>query len=179
MTDQKKKAFASLHETCEHLKAEGYKISKSKIYRDAEVGKITREPDGTVTAEAAREYAKTHLVKAETVHSKEDMKNLQTTKLKKAIRNQDIEYQRKKFDLEREQGRYVPRQSFEIEMTARARFFRSDMENFIRIEAPEIIRTVAGDPEKAPDLIEFYLEHLEKWLDRYSKPRAWKVPLPA
>lgn len=40
MTDQKKKPFASLHETCEQLKAEGYKISKSKIYRDAEVGKI-------------------------------------------------------------------------------------------------------------------------------------------
>jgi hypothetical protein len=80
MTDQKKKPFASLLKVCEHLKDEGYKASKSKIYRNAEVGKITQDPDGTVTAEAAQEYAKLHLVRSDTVHTKEELKNLQATK---------------------------------------------------------------------------------------------------
>jgi hypothetical protein len=49
------------------------------------------------------------------------------------------------------------------------------MENFIRAQAAEIIRIVEGDPEKAPELIDFYLEHLEAWLNRYSKTKTWKV----
>jgi hypothetical protein len=69
----------------------------------------------------------------------------------------------------------VHRSQWDRELAARAKVFRSDMENFIRAQAAEIIRIVEGDPEKAPELIDFYLEHLEAWLNRYSKTKTWKV----
>jgi hypothetical protein len=175
MTDQKKKPFASLHETCLYLNAEGYKVSKSKIYRDADEGKITREPDGTVTAEAAQEYAKTHLVRSDAVHTKEELKNLQATKLKKAIRNQDIDYARKKFDLEKEQGRYIPKEEFEAEMAARAAILDSGFRNLFNSRVREWITLVEGNPDRQADFLDVLNRNLDEQLTTYATTKVFQV----
>jgi len=111
MTDDSARVFTSLLQVKDYLIGQGYKVSKSKIYRDAENGKITAVTDTagnkSVSAIAAWEYAEKHLEK--TGVNKGDLKNLQAQKLMNAIRNQDIEYKRKAFDLDREQGKYIPR----------------------------------------------------------------------
>jgi hypothetical protein len=175
MTDQREKPFSSLHETCLYLNAEGYKVSKSKIYRDADEGKITREADGTVTAEAAREYAKTHLVRSDAVHTKEELKNLQATKLKKAIRNQDIDYARKKFDLEKEQGKYIPRDDFNAEMAARAAVLDSGFRHLFNVKTREWIKLVEGNPDRQADLLAQLNQDLDEQLTKYATTQVFQV----
>lgn len=175
MTDQKKEKFNSLLETCEHLKNSGYKISKSKIYRDADEGKITREPDGTVKASAAREYAKTHLVSAEVVNTKKELKNLQAKKLKNAIRNQDIEYKKKKFELEKEIGKYLLRRDFEAEMAARAVILESGIKHRYNSHVSEWIALVGGKPERTADLLAALNQALDEQLNTYATTRVFQV----
>ena len=175
MTDQRKKPFASLLETCTYLNAEGYKVSKSKIYRDADEGKITREPDGTVTVEAAHEYAKMHLVKGDPFHTKEELKGLQAKKLKNAIRNQDIEYQRKKFDLEKERGRYIPREDFEAEMAARAAILDSGFRHLFNVKVKEWIALVEGNPDRQADFLTVLNQDLDEQLTTYATTQVFQV----
>ncbi len=64
----------------------------------------------------------------------------------------------------------------EMQLAARAMVLKSDMENFFRSRAPEIIAKCDGKQEFAPDMIEYLLTNLEAWLGRYSQPIEFNVP---
>lgn len=176
MTDDQK-VFSSLLQVKDHLVENGYRVSKSKIYRDAENGKITVMTDGSgnksVSALAAWEYAEKHLEK--TGVNKGDLKNLQATKLMKAIRNQDIEYDRKKFDLEKEQGKYIPREDFESELAARAAVMESGFRHLFSTRAREWITLVAGKADRQADFLEALNKALDEQLNTYATTRVFQV----
>ena len=65
---------------------------------------------------------------------------------------------------------YIDREWAEMQLAARAMVLKSDMENFFRSRAPEIIAKCDGKQEFAPDVIEYILTNLELWLGRYSEP---------
>jgi hypothetical protein len=56
--------------------------------------------------------------------------------------------------------------------------FKTDGEAFFRSQASAMIKLTGGDPEKAPDLIEFGLNAFAGWLNRYSVDREFSVPNP-
>ena len=68
------------------------------------------------------------------------------------------------------EDQYVDREWAEMQLAARAMVLKSDMENFFRSRAPEIIAKCDGRQEFAPDVIEYLLTNLESWLGRYSEP---------
>jgi len=177
MSEDSDRTFSSLLQVMEYLTGKGYKVSKSKIYRDAENGKITVVSDKagnkSVTALAAWEYAEKHLEKIG-VH-KGDLKDLQAVKLKNAIRNQDIEYQRKKFDLEKEQGKYIPRVDFEAELAARAAVLDSGFRHLFNIKAREWIAVVGGRPERTADFLAALNAGLDEQLNVYATTQVFQV----
>ena len=156
-----------------YLEKAGWKISKSAAYKHKKEGKLRPGQDGTFSVKAVEKYAKRWLEKKDGSEGLDDLQEAtakaQLEKLQAQARHWDT---KTKIEL----GEYVHRNQWDRELAARARVFKSDMENFIRAQASEITRIVEGDPEKAPDLIEFYLEHLEVWLNRYSKHKTWKTP---
>ena len=52
------KTFSNRIELARYLKKAGYKVGKSKIYEDVRAGKIKINSDGTITAQAAIDYAR-------------------------------------------------------------------------------------------------------------------------
>ena len=70
---------------------------------------------------------------------------------------------------------YIDREWAEMQLAARAMVLKSDMENFFRSRAPEIIAKCDGKQEFAPDVIEYLLTNLESWLGRYSEPIEFEV----
>jgi len=177
MTDDSARVFTSLLQVKDYLIGQGYKVSKSKIYRDAENGKITAVTDGSgnksVSAIAAWEYAEKHLEK--TGVNKGDLKNLQAQKLMNAIRNQDIEYKRKAFDLDREQGKYIPRAEFESELAARAAVLESGFRNLFNLRVREWIAQVNGKPERAADFLASLNAGLDEQLNMYATTKVFQV----
>lgn len=176
MTDDQK-VFTSLLQVKDYLIEQGYKVSKSKIYRDAENGKITAESDAagnkSVSALAAWEYAEKHLEK--TGVNKGDLKNLQATKLMQAIKIQEIDARRKTFDLEKEQGKYIPKAEFEAELAARASVLDSGFRNMFNIRVREWIALVNGTPERAPDFLAALNQALDEQLNTYATTRTFMV----
>lgn len=171
------KIFTSLLQVMDYLVVQGYKVSKSKIYRDAENGKIQAESDAagnkSVTALAAWEYAEKHLEK--TGVNKGDLKNLQATKLMQAIKIQEIDHRRKTFDLEKEQGKYIPKAEFEAELAARASVLDSGFRNMFNIKVREWIALVNGTPERAPDFLAALNRALDEQLNTYATTRTFLV----
>ena len=74
------------------------------------------------------------------------------------------------------EDQFVDREWAEMQLAARAMVLKSDMENFFRSRAPEIIAKCDGKQEFAPDMIEYLLTNLEAWLGRYSQPIEFNVP---
>lgn len=156
----------------EYLDGMGWKLSKSAAYKHKKEGKLRPDDDGTFSVKAVDKYAKQWLERKDGSGTMDDLSEATARATLEKLQAQARHWTTK---TQIELGEYVHRNRWDRELAARAKVFRSDMENFIRAQAPEIIRTVEGDPEKTPDLIEFYLDHLEAWLDRYSKPKTWKV----
>lgn len=167
------RVFPSLLAASEFLAGKGYKVSKSKIYRDESTGKITKQADGSVTALAAWEYAEKYLEK--TGVNKDDLKDLQATKIRNAIRNQDIEYKRKEFELDRELGRYLPRRDFEAELAARAVILETSLKHLFNTRVGEWIALVGGHPNKSPDLLQVLHNNLEEELSSYASTQTFQV----
>jgi hypothetical protein len=176
MTDDQK-VFTSLLQVMAYLIEQGYKVSKSKIYRDAENGKITVTTDDagnkSVAALAAWEYAEKHLEKIGA--NKGDLKNLQATKLMQAIKIQEVEHRRKTFDLEKEQGKYIPRADFESELAARAAVLESGFRHLFNVKAREWIAIVGGKPERTADFLAALNAGLDEQLNTYATTQVFQV----
>jgi hypothetical protein len=176
MTDDQK-VFTSLLQVMSYLIEQGYKVSKSKIYRDAENGKITVTTDDSgnksVAALAAWEYAEKHLEKVGA--NKGDLKNLQATKLMQAIKIQEVEHLRKTFDLEKEQGKYIPRADFESELAARAAVLESGFRHLFNVKAREWIAIVGGKPERTADFLAALNAGLDEQLNTYATTQVFQV----
>jgi len=177
MPEDSGRTFSSLLQVMEYLIGKGYKVSKSKIYRDAENGKIVVASDAagnkSVTALAAWEYAEKHLEK--TGANKKDLKDLQARKLMNAIRNQDMEFEKKRFELDRDRGKYVPRSDLEAELAARAVIFDSMWRHLFNTRVRTWIALVNGKAEKAADLLAALNEALDQLLNEYATTKQFQV----
>jgi hypothetical protein len=166
--------LGNIIEVVEYLQGKGWKISQSTGYNHRNKGKLRPDSSGRFPVSAVEEYARNNLDPLDGLFvDKTD--GLQIEKARAEIKK--LTAQAKHWDTKAriQDGEYIEKKRWDHELAARARVFKSDMENFIRSRASEIIRTVEGNPEKTPELIDFYLDHLEMWLDRYSKPKTWTV----
>jgi hypothetical protein len=158
----------------DYLDGQGWKISKSAAYKHKKEGKLRPGSDGRFSFRAVDKYARQWLEKKDGSES-ESAEDLQAQKAQAEL--EKIKAQARHWDTKTkiELGQYVPREDWDRELAARARVFKSDIENFIRTEATEVIRIANGDPDKAPDLIEYYLRQAETWMNRYTQEKTWKV----
>ena len=80
-----------------------------------------------------------------------------------------LQSQRLKLDLEEKQSLLVPKNEFENTLAERARIFRQDLETMARTNAADIVNIAEGKPEMVPNVIDFMLKMIYKFLERYSK----------
>lgn len=156
------------------LDAAGWKISKSAAYKHKKEGRLRPGADGLFSVKGVEKYARQWLEKKDgtAAGSGEDVQDEKARAELEKLRAQARHWDTK---TRLELGELVPREDWDRELAARARVFKSDIDNFIRAEATEIIRLVDGDASKAPDLIDYYLRRAEEWLDRYSQEKTWRV----
>jgi hypothetical protein len=156
-----------------------YKVKQATVYRHKDHGKLRPQADGTYLVSAVDRYAATFLklkdgsgglrMKAPAPAIADDKAAAEARKVSAQAEHWEIKTRILK-------GEYVERAVFEAALARRASVFKSDIENFIRSNSSEMIKLVAGDELKTPDVIEFWLEASERWLARYSEDAHHELP---
>lgn len=162
------------------LKHHGWKVSKSKVYADAKTGRIAATPDGTYSIKSVEKYAGNYLRQKGAVGKRDETLNsIAEQKAKAEADKLRSQADMAAIKLRIAQGQYVDKEYFDRELAKRAAVFRNDLETFCRSRSAEIIAFVEGDSNKAPDLIQYLIEHIEEFLGRYAEDREFQVPIAA
>lgn len=157
--------FGSLLEVCSHLERTGFRISKSKLYRDRDKGMIRVNPDGTVPETEVRAYAAT-LDRIE--GNIDDMSDVMARKALKELELRDEQVKKLKFARKIEEGKYMPRQDFESELASRAVVLDAGLRHMIQMRAAEWVVAVGGKTSMIPDFIRLVNEDLNRLMNDYS-----------
>lgn len=165
-------SFPSLFAVLDHLDAAGFKISKSKLYRDRDKGLIMVENDGSVLEVSVREYALT-LERIEGDIG--NMGDLHAQKTAREVKSLDVKIAKQTLDLEVAQGKYILRSDFETELAARAVVFESGFRHFFSAQAREFIALVGGKIDKTPDLLQALNDGLDEQLNQYASMDTFQV----
>jgi hypothetical protein len=161
----------------EALRREGWKVGKSKLYKDCKDGLLKVQPDGSVLeSELERYIRRARLERLENMGEDKVAEDIRLRKEKAAAEREEYQARIAAVKAAAAEGQYVLRDQVEHQLGARAAVFKSDGQNWIQSHAGEMVATVDGDPTKTADLVEMMLKGLEAWLDRYSQPLEFTVP---
>lgn len=175
MTDQ---TFRNLKQAAAYLREEGYKISKTQIYCHAREQKVKPREDGKFYKIDVQLYADQYLKNRNAVqrpHSIDEELRRRRNEAEAAKLEAQARHWQLKTDVAA--GKFVPAASFERELSYRAMIFKNDLETLARSRSPEICRLVGGDNDHIPTLTEYLLAQFAIFLNRYSEPREFHVPV--
>lgn len=161
--------FPNLLAVLSYLQEAGYRVKKSTVYNHAKQKKLKPNDRGEYELSDVDKYAVTNLQRLNGAAMTPEQKRREKIDLEKA----EEELRKSK-----EQANYLANRNRKVEDEIRAivgrelakryRFFRSDIRNFHRGDAPAIISLVEGNPKKTSELVEYLDEKLETWLGRYA-----------
>ena len=171
--------FKNRKEVFEYLKAQGNKISKTKLYDDVAKGKLPIQKDGTILKKDLGWYVKhpaSNLVAGTAAVSlPQNLDDVQVRKIEADIRKSEAQALLAEKKAGMLSGQLIDKDLFYGEIAARSAVFKSDLINFFRAKASDMIDLVSGDQKKATDLMEFCIFALEASISRYSEEKEWNV----
>ncbi|MBW2598595.1 MAG: hypothetical protein JRC60_00480 [Deltaproteobacteria bacterium] len=173
-------SFKNRPEALRYLQTTGHKIKKSKLYKDVKKGLLKMEPDGSILRSSIDQYI-AHPMSGLIQPDESDDDDTKGLTLERLQADTDrLKAQAEHWALKnlREKGLVVYRSEFEQALAARAILLKEDLRNFARGEIPDIIKIVAGDPNKNIELMEYLLERVDDWLNRYSENPEIRSPEP-
>lgn len=161
--------FPNLIAVLSYLQESGYRIKKSTLYNHSKQRKLKPNDSGEYEIASVDSYALANLQRLNGSSITPEQKKRERIDLEKA----EAELQKS-----REQAAYLANKNRKIdeeinaiigrELAKRYRFFRSDIRNFHRGDAPAIVSLVEGNPQKAPELVDYMDTQLDIWLGRYA-----------
>ncbi len=157
----KPNAFANVKEALEFLKAQGYKIAKSKMYADAQRGILAVQEDRGVLESDVLAYAvRAGLEKTPDKSTKVDDRIFAD----KASAELDLLRAREaklRFEHEREMGLYILASDARAEWAMKLGALEAQIKNTLAVNKEEYIEIVGGDPKKAPEFQERAFEDVD------------------
>lgn len=152
------------------LEMQGFKISRSTFSLHVKSGKVATNAAGLFEASALLGYAAVNLTPTVKI---EDAKARETTigKISADSDLKTVRAERERLKLHREQGRLMPVSDHENELSARALFFKAEIEGFIHRKSSELIAVVEGKHDRKMDLITWWNDVTADWMDAWSRER--------
>ena len=144
--------FSSIKLAAEFLREEGWKISKSTLQRHLKKGLIRPDlPNGAFSQKALRKYAGRHLVMQSTLTKISD-EDLQREKMEAEVLKLKEQGKLAKIQRMAKEGKYVLRESVDLESAAKAAVFKVILHGIALTRAGDFIQLVNGDEKKVGDL---------------------------
>jgi hypothetical protein len=169
-TDTKNKA-----DVFRFLVEEGWQISERTFYRHVSDGKLKKNREGWYTASAVKKYAETWSVRPSGKTVVEEAEDLAAMKTRAEIERIQTTRSREQFRLEIEQGKYLLRDSIEMELAGRAVALEAGFDHLIYTRAAEWIALVGGEQNRADLLIAALMAAKDEWLNSYANAEEFLV----
>jgi len=119
-----------------YLQDQGYKIKKSKVYKDADAGLLKMQPDGTILEAAVAKYIanpRSGLVKGVPLYPPVDDDDVVRKKALADLRLAEAKVSELEFKLEIEQKKWIRRDQFELELAGRLAVLEAGMKNLLQM----------------------------------------------
>lgn len=163
--------FVNRLEVLKHLKQRGFKIGKTKLYEDAQAGRLRVQSDGSVKLSDVELYEKAYLSEkksgAEDCLARRKME-LEVQRLENQVREQDLDYQKSI-------GKLIEKDDVEMELASRAAVLEAGLKNMIYVNASDWVHLVGGRPEKVLELAERMVEIVDGLLNEYAQVKTFQV----
>jgi len=173
-------ALASLAAVMQYLNDNGWKSSRSSLYRHHKEGKIVPDDDGKYSKRVVDKYARTFLKQSSTGKKvNEATDELQQKKLRQEIELQAIRIDRERLGYEKDRGLLIPREQMEIELATRAGILVAGLKHWILMNAAGWITAVSGDPKRVGDLINIMVRDVDEHINNYAGNKEYEVIIEA
>lgn len=168
--------FADIPVVLEYLQNSGWKVSRTSLYRDNGNGKLRPRDDGEFHVKDVDRYAKTWLKqKATGKRLRDQTDELQRKKLELEQENLILDNAKKKLALDKELGKFIPKEQLEIELAAWTGIVEAGLKHWIQSNAAGWIRMVDGDTKKVGEMINTMNTNLDELINNYSSDREYEV----
>ena len=176
VTEEAERPLPTIADVLNYLKAEGWRVTQTSLYRHQKEGKFLPQRDGSFARKNIDKYAKTFL-KLTSIGKRvnEKMDELQRQKIEAELKNLDIERRRKELALDRDLGKLVPREQMEIELATRAGILDAGLKHWVKSHAAEWIRLLDGNMQKIGEFISLMVRELDVHINSYATTAEWDV----
>ena len=160
--------FPHLMAALAYLQEEGWKVSKSKLYKDAADGLLQTADGNRVRESALMAYAYENLKPSD--DGKQDAELRPLVQEEKRL---DISIKRRKdaqiaWEMEKEMGKWLPKKDLGLEFAARAGWMDAQLESVIRAKAAAWIQLVGGNQKKEQLLVDAMLAEKDLVMNDYA-----------
>ena len=159
----------------EYLKRNNIRISKTKLYRDADTGKLRVQPDGSILLSDIELYARAYLTPKQKASMNAEIEALQKEKLELESNRLREQIAKLVWDREKEAGRYLLRSDFEMELAARAAVLQTTLQQMAATKAYDWIAVCKGEHSKAPDMAAMVKAEIDEALNNYASTDSFQV----
>jgi len=181
------KVYKNRLELVEALEKDGYAVKKSKLYQDSKrlpsKGGLHVESDGSIRQSSIEAWlahpqgggkiaAKKGLADES---DREEVDAALGEKLQLEVKILRTKEQRERLSFEREQGKWLPRDDFQMELAGRAGVLDVGLDYHFNLEADHLIEMVAGKQEFRGMLIQALVEMKNKALTEFCSVDTYQV----
>lgn len=147
--------YANRNQVLAYLKAQGYKVSKSQLYRDTDAGLLILEPDGSILGEAVERYIVTGQLQKPAEQTVQAAAKLDQ-KTSEEIRSLRLKNQKLEIEMAVLVGKYVLKTDAEAQQAELAAVLDALPRHILILNLPRYLGTVGADPSKARTLFELF-----------------------
>jgi len=167
--------FKNRTEVLKYLKKQGYKIGKSKLYNDAAAGWLRVQDDGSILEKDLTRYIKrAGLVKLSAIKKDQpdSLAQLKATHELEKLKEQIAEL---RFKREVAQGKYIPRDQFEMEIASRLVVLEAGLRHFIQSNLVEWVELAEGKTSQVAALREAMNAGLDEQFNEFADMERFQV----
>jgi hypothetical protein len=166
--------FKNLLEVSEHLEKEGWKVSRSTLYKHAKDGRLHPDANGVFPAKAVEKYA------IQWLHRKSDSEKVRAEKLAEEERREKIKYQaalRKQMELKLAilEGKYIQKDQLYLELAARAAVLDTGIKALVQLRADHWLATAQGNQGAIAEFMRALLADFDDLVNSFSTTKQFQV----
>lgn len=169
--------FKNRLEALGRLQGVGFKIQKSKFYKDAKEGLLRIRSDGSIAESDLMNYAHLAGLQRPEQDGPDHGEVVQVQQEKQALEREELRLriEQRKFALEKDQGRFILREDLDLELASRAGVFDSGLRTKIKTHARDLVYLVGGKPEKIPEFLQMMFELLDEQMNEFARMDRFEV----
>lgn len=145
--------FKNRIEVFKHLQQRGYKISRSKLYKDADDGVLVVQEDKTIFQSDVERY-----VADSRIQFKEDSDQAEASEHFKKVKEAELEGQRlqnrkRELEVQKLEGELVSKREAETQAAVNLATYEAEMRHLVRTRVEDWLNFAKGNPQAMVDII--------------------------